>query len=268
MSGLQTKVLHYAAVTHAGKRLRSNQDALLLNGTVKQQAGFWHGQVEVGESLRFAIADGIGSLPSAAAASRRLLEELAELDKTHPQLLPRQRLIPLHNRLVKASQSKSGLRNAGSTLITAEISKDGQIGLWHVGDSRGYLLGAKGLSQLTDDHTLAFCLSRLGRHSHSNLQAFGKTQMGKALDNHFIFSPEAEEPFIGLQLLRLKTDEVLLMVSDGITAYLSDKTLCDCLQHIALTVCIKRIFEKVMSTAAGDNFSAVAFSLKDNAEYV
>ena len=49
---------------------------------------------------------------------------------------------------------------------------------------------------MTDDHTLAFCLSRSGSHTKTQLQAIGNTHMGLALDNLFIFSQGAEEPFI------------------------------------------------------------------------
>lgn len=113
--------LHYAAFTHPGKRYRQNQDALLLAGDVQQSAGFWNGQRTLIEKTRFAIADGAGGLPNGSVASRTLLQALAELDVCQPRLLPRQRLIPLQNRLVKAIQSQRSLRNAGSTLITIEI---------------------------------------------------------------------------------------------------------------------------------------------------
>ena len=211
--------VRYAAFTHSGKRYRQNQDALLLAGIVQQKAGFWQGQLSLDDRLRFAIADGAGGLPSAAKASRLLLQELVTLDQTQPNLSPRQRLIPLHHRLVKACHSQRALQNAGSTLITAEIAVDGQISLWHAGDSRGYHYRQQGLRSLTDDHTLAFCLSRSGSHSKTQLQAIGNTHMGQALDNLFIFSPDAEEPFIGLQRLKLLPDELLLLVSDGVTLY-------------------------------------------------
>ena len=189
-------VVQYAAFTHSGKCYRQNQDALLLPGTVQQKAGFWQGQLNLDTPLRFAIADGAGGLPSAAKASRVLLQELMALDQAQPDLLPRQRLFPLHHRLVKACQSQRTLQNAGSTLVTAEIANDGQICLWHAGDSRGYHYRQQGLRRLTDDHTLAFCLSRSGSHTKTQLQAIGNTHMGLALDNLFIFSQDAEEPFI------------------------------------------------------------------------
>jgi serine/threonine protein phosphatase PrpC len=203
--------VHYAAFTHPGKRYRQNQDALLLADIIQQKHGFWQGQFSMYNRLRFAVADGAGGLPSAAKASRLLLQELAALDQSQPHLLPRQRLIPLHHRLVKACQSQRTLLNAGSTLITAEIASDGQITLWHAGDSRGYHYDAQGLHRLTDDHTLAYCLSRFGNHTQAHLQTLANTQMGQALDNLFIFAQDAEEPFIGLQRLKL-------LSGDNITA--------------------------------------------------
>jgi protein phosphatase len=167
--------------THPGKCHRYNQDALLLPGAVQQKAGFWQGQLNLDTPLRFAVADGAGGLSNAATASRVLLQELLALDISQPDLLPRQRLFPLHHRLVKACQSQHTLQNAGSTLVTAEIAADGQICLWHVGDSRGYHYGSKGLRRLTDDHTLAYCLSRSGSHFQTQLEAIANTRMGQSV---------------------------------------------------------------------------------------
>jgi serine/threonine protein phosphatase PrpC len=255
--------LHFAAFTHPGKKYRQNQDALLLNGSVHQEPGFWQGEIPLDTMKRFAIADGAGGLPSAAAASRRLLQELNELDQSRPQLSPRQRLIPLHNRLLKICKSQSKFQNAGSTLISAELATDGQLSLWHAGDSRGYHFSAQKLHQLTDDHTLAFCLGRSGRHTVTNLKGFSMTDTGKALDNFFIFSTDAEEPFIGLRQLKLMQGELVLMVSDGVTQYLKNEVLAECLSGNDLVENIKRIFDSVMTTQAEDNISALAFSLMD-----
>jgi PPM family protein phosphatase len=253
--------VHYAAFTHSGKCYHQNQDAILLPGAVQQKAGFWQGQLNLVTPLRFAIADGVGGLPSAATASRILLQELMALDIAQPDLLPRQRLFPLHHRLVKACQSQRTLQNAGSTLVTAEVAADGQICLWHVGDSRGYYYRPQGLRRLTDDHTLAFCLSRSGSHSASQLQAIANTRMGQALDNLFIFSQEAEEPFIGLQRLKLLPGETLLLVSDGVTLHLSNDALAACLTGDDLAANVQQIFDEVMAQGAEDNLSAVAIAM-------
>lgn len=253
--------LRYAAFTHSGKLHKQNQDALLLAGTVQQKAGFWQDQFKLDECLRFAVADGAGGLPSAAKASRLLLQELASLDLTQSTLLPRQRIIPLHHRLVKACQSQHALHNAGSTLITAEFAVDGSITLWHAGDSRGYHFGAQGIHRLTDDHTLAYCLSRFGNHSQAHLQALANTHMGQALDNLFIYSQDAEEPFIGLQRLKLLPGEILLMVSDGVTLYLSDDALAACLKGTNLVANVRQIYDQVMTAGAEDNLSAVAIAM-------
>lgn len=232
-----------------------------MPGIVQQKAGFWEGQFNLDAPLRFAVADGVGGLPSAATASRILLQELMVLDTAQPDLLPRQRLFPLHHRLVKSCQSQRALQNAGSTLVTAEIAADGQIGLWHVGDSRGYHYKPQGLRRLTDDHTLAYCLSRSGSHSQIQLDAVAKTRMGQALDNLFIYSPEAEEPFIGLQRLQLLPGETLLLVSDGVTSHLSDDALAVCLSGNGLAANVQRIFDAVMAQGAEDNLSAVAIAI-------
>ncbi|MFI3135692.1 MAG: SpoIIE family protein phosphatase [Methylococcaceae bacterium] len=255
--GINTGTLHYAAFTHPGKQFKQNQDALLVAGCMHQTAGFWQGELCLDKPCRFAVADGAGGLPSAAKASRTLLQSLLELDEVHPDWLPRQRLSALHHRLVVACQHDRTLINAGATLVTAEIALDGHICLWHAGDSRGYHVRQQGLRQLTDDHTLAYCLRRTEQQSDSEHQAINNSYFGQALDNLFVYSSVAEAPFIGLQRLKLAAGERLLLLSDGVTLHLSDDLLRECLEDMDTVSAIQRIFAAVMASDAEDNASAI-----------
>ncbi len=232
-----------------------------MPGAVQQKAGFWQGQLNLDTPLRFALSDGAGGLPSAATASRVLLQELMALDIAQPDLSPRQRVFPLHHRLVKACQSQRTLQNAGAALVTAEIAADRQICLWHAGDSRAYHHRRQGLRRLTDDHTLAYCLSRSGSHSKIQIEAIADTHLGEALDNLFIFSQDADEPFIGFQRLKLLPDETLLLVSDGVTLHLSDEALATCLSGGDFVANVRQISNEVMAQGAEDNLSAVAIAM-------
>jgi len=71
--------------------------------------------------------------------------------------------------------------------------------------------------------------------------------MGQALDNLFIFSQDAEEPFIGLQRLKLLPGEILLLVSDGVKYYLPDEVLAACLTGGDLAANAQQIFDEVMA---------------------
>jgi serine/threonine protein phosphatase PrpC len=85
---------------------------------------------------------------------------------------------------------------------------------------------------------------------------------GQALDNLFIYSQAAEEPFIGLQRFKLLPDEILLLVSDGVTLYLSDDALAACLAGTDLVANVRRLFGEVMAAGAEDNLIAVAIVVK------
>ncbi len=257
----QNLSVHYVAFTHSGKQHHQNQDAILLPEGVQQQAGSWQKQLTLDSRLRFAIADGAGGLPSADKASRSLLQALVQLDIDKPDLAPRSRLLPLHHRFSNACKQNKALTNAGATLITAEIAPDGQIALWHAGDSRGYHLKADGLHRLTEDHTLAYTLKR-GSRSVKVGKGNSGYSLGEALDNLFIYAPEASEPdYIGLQWLRLLPGEVLLLVSDGVTLHLSDADLAACLSDEDLATKVHQVFEAVMNAGAEDNLSVIAIAL-------
>ncbi len=88
------------------------------------------------------------------------------------------------------------------------------------------------------------------------------TRLGQALDDLFIYSKAAEESFIGLQRFKLQPDEVLLLVSDGVTLYLSDDALAVCLAGTDLVADVRRLFDEVMTAGAENNLSAVAIVVK------
>lgn len=126
-----------------------------------------------------------------------------------------------------------------------------------VGDSRGYYVTPHHIRQLTEDHTLAYSLQ-----SESNFQ---HCSMGKALDNLFIYSPQVEEPYIGLRSLKLPGDDLLLLVSDGVTLHLNEGDILACCQiKGSLTLKVQAIFDAVMSAGGQDNLSAILIQTQLN----
>src|SRR4029078_870929 len=103
-----------------------------------------------------------------------------------------------------------------SSTVTAAIFDGAQIGVGHVGDSRGYLLREGTLSQLTNDHTFVQSLIDEGRitedearvHPHRNL-------ILRAVDG-------VHEPEPDVFTLELALGDRILLCSDGCSGVLED----------------------------------------------
>jgi serine/threonine protein phosphatase PrpC len=255
----QTTV-RYAAFTHQGKPFPHNQDAMLVAGRVVQKAEFIDGWAPLAQMPRFAISDGVSGNPQPAAASRLLLQALLALESTHPGLSPQARAELLQDRLMRALNRERRLEDAAATLITVERA-GAALRLWHAGDSRGYRITQGQARRLTQDHTAVNVLRAEGSLSAEDEDALGESGLANALDNIFVYSHYAEPPTVSVQSLQLPPGEVLLLVSDGVTAELSDTEIAACLNAADLPGSAQRLFAAVMAKGAGDDFSAILLAL-------
>ena len=261
---LEQTTLRYAAFTHQGKPFPHNQDAVLVAGRVLQQAEFLDGCVAFAEMPRFAISDGVSGNPQPAAASRLLLQRLLALESTHPGLSPQARTEKLQDRLRQALNRERRLEDAAATLIVVERCGVA-LRLWHAGDSRGYRIRHGQAQRLTEDHTAVNVLRAEGWLSAEGEDALGGSGLANALDNIFVYSHYAEPPTVNVQSLQLPPGEVLLLVSDGVTAELSDEEIAACINAADLTSSAKNLFDAVMAKGAGDDFSAILIAPESTA---
>jgi serine/threonine protein phosphatase PrpC len=134
-------VLRSGSATHVGRVRPVNEDALLEMATL------------------FAVADGMGGHVGGAVASQVAIEALAAAfanSRSPDGLLA---AVQAANRAVyERSVADAGLRGMGTTLIAAALvdtPAGERIMVVNVGDSRGYVLHAGSLEQLTTDHSVA-----------------------------------------------------------------------------------------------------------------
>lgn len=256
--------LRYAGFTHQGKPFPHNQDAILVAGRVVQKAEFVDGWAPLTQMPRFAISDGVSGNPQPAAASRLLLQALLALESTHPDWSPQARTEKLQDRLMQALNRERRLEDAAATLIVVERSGAG-LRLWHAGDSRGYRITQGQALRLTQDHTAVNVLRAEGSLSAEEAVALGASGLANALDNIFVYSHYAEPPTVSVQSVPLPPGDVLLLVSDGVTAELSDDEIAACINAADLSGSARRLFDAVMAKGAGDDLSAILLTLDPTA---
>ena len=104
----------------------------------------------------YAVADGIGGLPSGGQASQLAVTTLQKIVSEHAagQKLNYERiLIEINDQVFKLGRVLSPQFGIGSTLVFAHVTGV-KIHFGHVGDSTAFRLRSKSLEQLTTDHTI------------------------------------------------------------------------------------------------------------------
>ena len=122
-----------------------NQDCLLVNNIVSNNSPIKGSSKN--ENILFAIADGVGGSKYGEIASNYILQELAK----NRNLLNHQLIINTikntHYYLIKNYSY-----NAQTVLSIVWIEKE-KFTIYHIGDTRVYLITERNLIQLTNDHT-------------------------------------------------------------------------------------------------------------------
>ncbi len=153
------------AVTLQGPR-PANEDAIWLDA----------------ERGLFLVADGIGGPGKGDLASQMLISLLESTLQAKPQApldeVVAEALSLANRKIIAAFLGDPALKGLGST-VTLALIEGNRLRLWHVGDSRAYLLRGKKLTCLTEDHTLARVLEKMGqtppeKGAHTLVRCLGK----------------------------------------------------------------------------------------------
>lgn len=231
--------LRYAALSDVGRVRRDNQDS-----------GY------AGPHL-LVIADGVGGSARGDVASSATVEVLRRLDEPPDKdmLGALAGAIHLSHDRIAALVTEDPDLEGTSTTVTAVVFGGTQIGVGHVGDSRGYLLRDGTLSQLTTDHSFVQSLIDEGRiteeearvHPHRNL-------ILRAVDG-------VHEPEPDMFSLEVAVGDRILLCSDGCSGVLTDEQLARLLgegtpDHAAVT-----LVSSSLEAGSSDNVTVVVADL-------
>ena len=141
-------------------------------------------------------------------------------------------------------------RGMGTTAVCVLVRR-GTVHVAHVGDSRAYLCRPGELVQLTVDHTMVQQMVESGQitrqqaacHPHKNL-------ITKALG----VEPEVEGDYTSAPV---KTGDVLLLCSDGLSGAVPAEQLQDILEHTPFFITPRKLVERALAAGSQDNVTAV-----------
>ncbi len=197
----------------------------------------------------FLVADGLGGPGKGDLASQMLLTLLESALRSKP-LAPLdevvQEALTLANRkIIAAFLGEPALKGLGTTVTLARIAGN-RLKLWHVGDSRAYLLRGKLLSCLTEDHNLARVLAKMGQAppengAHTLVRCLGK---------------DANCPFDTVEV-SLEPGDRLLLCTDGVYRSWSDEDLARIAATDDLPAIAHELAQGALDRGTSDNASII-----------
>lgn len=161
------------------------------------------------------VADGMGGAPAGDLASAITISTVKRLDTEPPDDLLHalaSTILIANERLAEIIEDDPSIDGMGTT-ITAALFDGSQIGVAHLGDSRGYLLRDGELLRITRDHTWVQTLIDEGRISEDDARVHShRSLLLKVLDGRHDNEPD-------LSTYDVQTGDRILICSDGLTGF-------------------------------------------------
>lgn len=258
-------------ISNVGVKKFSNEDNYLINGLMNTTSqpiseGAWK-EERKGKGFRYAaVFDGMGGGACGQQASHIAAQELQKvLDKVHSgatedtiDKLAKQGILNANRRIVEERKKHSIL---GTTATLLCILKN-RAKLFHLGDSRAYLLQKNRLVQLSKDQTLAALKINAGIYTADNPAA----QKDKNMLTEYV---GADETLVSLRPLEsgwisLNSSDKLLLCSDGLYHFCSDKEITEILQADALPEkTADRLICAALEHGGDDNITCLVVTVGD-----
>jgi protein phosphatase len=244
----------FGASSHVGLVREVNEDSLLTDPPL------------------FAVADGMGGHAGGEVASTLALSLALKLSQQGSQwyvdigeeeakaLIERMRsiLASVDRAIAEESHQKASLRGMGTTLTIATVTAS-HLFIFHVGDSRCYLLRRGNLQRLTRDQTMTQMLVDAGvmppeaLHSH-HMRHMLTQAMGKG------------EVVIDAQHLPLEDGDRLMLSSDGLTDGVSDDQIRDMMSRGDCDAACGELMHAALEAGGRDNVTVIVADVSLQAE--
>jgi len=233
-----------AGVSECGPRL-TNEDR--IGSSVPDEVG-----LRERKGALFVLADGLGGHVGGEIASETAVRTLID-DYYAPSSHGRvetalQRAVQAANlRIYQLALGDTDLRTMATTLVALAVT-DAQAYIAHVGDSRVYHWRDGRLSLLTNDHSEAAELARLGFVRRERLRDHpARNALTRTLGSDLIVRPD----FIRRPVA---AGDRFLLCSDGLWSAVSDDELSDALAGDAAQAC-RSLADRALAAGSEDNVS-------------
>ena len=205
------------------------------------------------------LADGMGGHAAGEVASQLMVEHMQHLDRD-PEDADTLALLGAAaedaNAAISASIEENPEQNGMGTTLTALMFDGENMGLIHVGDSRGYRLRDGELSQITEDDTFVQSLVNEGKlkpedvSSHPQKSLILKAYTGRPVEPH-------------LELLPVKAGDRFMLCSDGLSDPVTHSTMESMLAEGTPEEAVARLIELALRSGGPDNVTLVVADVID-----
>ncbi len=247
--------MKYFGLTDVGKVRELNEDTYLIK--------------EYGDTVLFAVFDGMGGAAAGETASKVALEEVekyfdsffADFARTEPAAI-QAALASAADRanfkIFSLAAEDENFKGMGTTLVCALCIRD-KIYIAHVGDSRAYLIDKDGALQITRDHSFVQYLVDIGKLTPEEARTSSKKNIitrAVGVD---------KEVSVDVSVLEKKQykGKTLLLCSDGLSGYLDAKDLAKlCREYPDEKEFCEKLIAEANAAGGSDNITAIVAKLK------
>lgn len=203
----------------------------------------------------FLVADGMGGHKAGDLASRYCVELMTEQVKKSsfrtPVSILEEAIQAANEGVQRKALTSPDYEGMGTTIVAATLMGD-ELYIANIGDSRAYLIGDE-MKQITEDHSLVEAMVKNGGLERKDARSHPKKNIiTRALGTNKVVQADFFE-------LGLKSDNMILMCSDGLTNMIDDDELYDIIkngkEHLEITA--RRLVETANQYGGKDNISAI-----------
>lgn len=207
------------------------------------------------------VADGLGGHAGGEVASQAAVTTALRVLQAglaggeSPQSVLAEAFAAAHQAVREGGKAGRGLRSMGTTLVGAIADGNGQVWVASLGDSRAYLLGDDGLTQLTRDDNYAADLVAAGAISEDEARVHpGQFMLTKAMiaDDDLTYAP---------QIVPVLGSGRLLLCSDGLNAEVPDAAIEQLLGDGEVDAAADALIAAALESGGSDNITVICIDL-------
>jgi len=204
------------------------------------------------------LADGMGGYNGGEVASnlailtaKKYIEKklLHPLEDENTIETLKDAVIEAHNEIISKAQRIKDLDEMGTTLDICLVS-DTKLYIAHIGDSRVYMIRNGKIHQITKDHSFVENLLREGTITREEAENHPKKNMlMRALGVDTDITPD-------IHIEKLKTQDIILMCTDGLSNMLTDDEIVKIMQNNKETA-HNELIDKANEKGGRDNITVI-----------
>lgn len=240
--------MEYGYQSHIGQVRAINQDAYLILDNI-------YDDIEI-----FAVADGLGGHNAGEVASNTLLDKIRKYFSNNPIIehdeICQRKIIKeiqdINQQIYHQGINNPELTGMGTTLTMSIFMKD-TLYLFHVGDSRAYIINNKEILQLTKDHSLVEQLVSQGEISRDEAQSHpNKNILTRAIGTEL-------NTEIDYYTYIVKEQDKILLCTDGLTNLLDKDIIKDIVNKNNCQRAVDIMIDKANELGGNDNITLIVF---------